>query len=136
MIEEFREHWEDGKSEIREKYEESHPSSYTEIVADVVTAIAKRVDYFPPNPEKIYQIDDGDYQGTLVFVIPEDRYQPRDYYYVRVAYGSCSGCDTLLSIRRSFHDEEAPDEDQTDAYMRLALHVFQSLKKMDPESYV
>ena len=31
-------------------------------------------------------------------MIPEEGYQPSDYWYVRVSYGSCCGCDTLQSI--------------------------------------
>ena len=44
--------------------------------------------------ESITEIDDGDYQGTLLFTIPEDTYQPASYQYLMtfVAYGSCSGC--------------------------------------------
>jgi len=46
-------------------------------------------------------IDNGDYQGTLLFLIPRDRYQPAEYEYLMtyVGYGSCSGCDTLQAIQ-------------------------------------
>ena len=48
----------------------------------------------------ITQIDNGDYQGTLIYLIPFDTYQPSEgeYLMTYVGYGSCSGCDTLLSI--------------------------------------
>lgn len=51
--------------------------------------------------EAIHEIDDGNYQGTLLFLIPFKSYQPREYEYLMtyVGYGSCSGCDALLSIR-------------------------------------
>lgn len=49
----------------------------------------------------ITEIDDGDYQGTLVYLIPFDRYQPNaeDYLMTYVEYGSCSYCDTLQGIK-------------------------------------
>ena len=51
--------------------------------------------------ERIHEIDDGDYQGTLLYLIPCDRYQPEAYEYLMtyVGYGSCSGCDALQSIQ-------------------------------------
>lgn len=53
------------------------------------------------NTERITEIDDGNYQGTLLFLIPFDTYQPSEYEYLMtyVNYGSCSGCDTLQAIR-------------------------------------
>ena len=50
---------------------------------------------------KITEIDDGDYQGTLLYLIPEDTYQPNssEYLMTFVEYGSCSGCDALQGIQ-------------------------------------
>ena len=50
--------------------------------------------------DNITVIDNGDYQGTLLFVIPNTNYQPSecDYLITFAGYGSCSGCDSLLSI--------------------------------------
>lgn len=60
----------------------------------------------------ITQIDNGDYQGTLLYLIPEKTYQPSEYEYLMtyVGYGSCSGCDLLQSIQPYCH-EETTDED-------------------------
>lgn len=57
-------------------------------------------DYKRLDLDHITRIDNGDYRGTLLFVIPFDTYQPGEYQYLMtyVGYGSCSGCDTLLSI--------------------------------------
>ena len=51
--------------------------------------------------KKITEIDDGDYQGTLLYLIPEDTYQPdsSEYLMTFVEYGSCSACDTLQEIQ-------------------------------------
>ena len=50
---------------------------------------------------KIKEIDDGDYQGTLLYLIPKDTYQPNssEYLMTFVEYGSCSACDTLQTIQ-------------------------------------
>ena len=40
-------------------------------------------------------------------------------------YGSCSGCDTLLSI--SGYDTEFPSEEQVNEYMTLSLHLVQRM---------
>ena len=60
---------------------------------------------------KIKEIDDGDYQGTLLYLIPEDTYQPdsSEYLMTFVEYGSCSGCDTLQRIQ-CFLDTRSRDE--------------------------
>jgi hypothetical protein len=133
MIQEFAEAWEQNKHKLEEKYGEVHPQSYSEIVGDVIELLSENVDTRPnPDPQRIHVIDDGDYQGTQIYVIGEDGYQPSRYFYVRVHYGSCTGCDTLKSIHGSMRPgKEAPNEEQQAGYMRLALHIFQSLKQMD-----
>ncbi|HSH24992.1 MAG TPA: hypothetical protein VLA13_05585, partial [Massilibacterium sp.] len=83
-----------------------------------------------PDPERIHSIDDGDYEGTLVFVIAEKGYQPHEYWYVRVWYGSCSGCDTLQRLEG--RGDEIPVE-EVKGYMTLSLHVIQQLKAMGGE---
>lgn len=51
--------------------------------------------------ENITVVDNGDYQGTQLFLIPKDTYQPSEYEYLMtyVGYGSCSGCDALQAIQ-------------------------------------
>ena len=84
-----------------------------------------------PDPNRIHEIDDGDYQGTLLYVIAADCYQPNDYWYVRVYYGSCSGCDTLMATRdMTSWDDPVPNQAQVEAYMTMALHIVQNLKSM------
>jgi hypothetical protein len=77
---------------------------------------------------KITTIDDGDYQGTMLFLIPEEGYQPNEYAYVitTVDYGSCSGCDTLLRI--TDYSDGTPNETQLKDLMTIALHLVQSAK--------
>lgn len=51
--------------------------------------------------DNITRIDDGDYQGTILYMIPFKTYQPVEYDYLLtyVRYGSCSGCDILKKIK-------------------------------------
>lgn len=100
---------------------------YIDIVKIVIEAVHDG--YGSPNPEKIYEIDDGDYQGTLLFVIPSDNYQPYTYWYVKVDYGSCSGCDTLMAILDG--DFGNTIDEKVDNLFTLALHIIQGLKRMD-----
>ena len=97
---------------------------YDDIVRIVIDAIHEG--HGDPNPEAIHAIDDGDYQGTLLFVIPEDSYNPYDYWYVKVMYWSCSACDTLQGVLDSDNRNQ-----QLDWLFTLALHIFQGLDKMN-----
>ena len=73
--------------------------------------------------EKITEIDNGDYQGTLLFLIPFDTYQPFEYEYLMtfVGYGSCSGCDTLQSIQHGYHQKLT--EGQVNDFMTLCKDI-------------
>jgi hypothetical protein len=129
MIQEFIDRWEaGGREKVQARFSEKHPECYRDIVKAVVEAIADSDAYRNPDPERIHGIDDGDYQGTLVFVIGESGYQPSTYWAVTVSYGSCSGCDTLEGIRS--YDDDKPSEEQTKDYVTLALHILQGLKKI------
>lgn len=131
VIEEFVRRWEARKSEVRAAFEASHPSDYIDIVRHVVSILTTDGYSGSPDPKRLHEINDGDYQGTLVYVIAETGYQPNTYWYVRVCYGSCSGCDTLEAIRG--YCSELPSKEQVDQYMTLALHILQGLKKMGGE---
>lgn len=79
--------------------------------------------------EGITQIDNGDYQGTLLFLIPEDTYQPYEgaYLMTYVGYGSCSGCDTLQAIRP--WDESEVDDETVKEFMDLCRHLVTNMIK-------
>jgi hypothetical protein len=103
--------------------EELRQLDYSDLVGMIVKYLYNdENDYFSCNlnEERIYAIDDGDYQGTITFLIPFDTYQPSegDYLMTYVNYGSCSGCDTLLHI----HDLDDRDLMIHD-YMELCCHI-------------
>lgn len=131
MIQAFVNRFMANREGLRATFAAAHPENYAAIVRAVVGVIGDPIDYYRPDPDRIVEIDHGEYQGTLVFVVGGSGYQPSDYWYVKVGYGSCSGCDTLESIRG--YSDDPPTESQVADYLTLALHVVQGLKKMGDE---
>lgn len=130
MIQRFVDKFMTQKESIAEGFRLSFPDDYMEIVK----AVVRTLDDDELDPERIHLIDDGDYQGTLVFVIGTRGYQPSDYHYVKVSYGSCSGCDTLEAIKMECpwaDDGRAASDGQIYDLMTLALHVVQNLRRME-----
>ena len=78
---------------------------------------------------RITIVDNGDYQGTLLFIIPQKTYQPTEYEYLMtfVNYGSCSGCDTLQSIQT--FSNELPTNSQLKDYMALCKDLVCNMVK-------
>jgi hypothetical protein len=77
----------------------------------------------------ITEIDNGDYQGTYLYLIPANTYQPGadEYLMTYVYYGSCSGCDTLQAIQEGW--SEVLKEDQIKEFMMLSLHLLENMIK-------
>ena len=77
MIKEFVDVYMNHKDELRSKFA-THPGNYKEVVRRVVQVISENLDdnWRAPDPERITEIDYGDYQGTLVYVIGAGGYQP------------------------------------------------------------
>ena len=67
--------------------------------------------------DNIKCIDDGHYQGTLLYLIPKNTYQPGEYEYLMtyVGYGSCSGCDTLQGLQM--------EKNNIDEYVKLCKDI-------------
>ena len=128
MIQEFVNRFMDKKGILELDFSLRHPGSYKDIVQKVISLINEDSDYEYPDPNNIVEIDHGNYQGTLLYIIPECGYQPYRYWYVRVSYGSCSGCDTLYSIRG--YSDELPSEQQVSDYLILALHIVQGIHEL------
>lgn len=74
-------------------------------------------------------IDNGDYQGTVLFMIPRKTYQPNpnDYLLTYCYYGSCSGCDSLQSIQD--YEYGVPTEKQVKDYMILCKDLVCNIVK-------
>jgi len=133
MIQEFVGRFMANKEILAAQFRLTPPSDYEDLVRSTIKLIAGEEEYDDPDPERVHKIDDGDYQGTLVFVIGAQGYQPDRYWYVKVGYGSCSGCDTLQRIEADGEFDESPNEGQVADYVTLALHIVQGLKEMGDE---
>ena len=133
MIKEIVNRWEKNKGKLRAHITKEGKSykekGYEGLLKDIINIVLNddkaefhERDY---DAEKMTVIDDGDYQGTLIFIFPYDTYQPMasEYLYTSVGYGSCSGCDTWEAA-------ETGDNFVGDM-MTLALHMIQSMKRME-----
>lgn len=136
MKKEFIERWEKNKGRLEEYFRTTKQEDY-----DTYGKIVKRLFElvindsrsdgtvrFNFNIEKMTVIDNGDYTGTKIFILYNDTYEPdiSDYVVTHDYYGSCSGCDTLLSI--SGYDKGTPNNEQVKEYMTVALHLVQRIK--------
>lgn len=129
MIKDIVERFMQAKPKLEKRLKEAHPGTYETLVQMVVEAINPCRLPELPDHDRIVEIDHGDYQGTVVFVIGEAGYQPDTYWYVQIAYGSCSACDTLQGIQG--YDDTPPTNEQVRQYMTLALHIVQRMKVME-----
>ena len=113
--------WEKNKENLRKALEQfdfdKDYMGYKVLMSLIITHILE--DKW--DSEDFTTIDDGDYQGTLLFVIPERTYQPgaENYLMTYVEYGSCSCCDTMLAILGS--------DTMVEDLMTLALHMIQHM---------
>lgn len=140
MIKEFCLAWEKNKEKLEEYFrntEQSEYDSYYELVKllfdIVINSELGNLEGDKYDTKGILTIDDGDYQGTQIFILHKDTYQPciKDYVHTNTYYGSCSGCDTLQGIHEYEHG--LPSESQVNDYMDLCLHLLQRCHYMIDE---
>jgi len=109
MLREFTKLWFEARPGViwqLQNMQIEHIDTYTKLLHIMLTEFNKVIDEDDTKYDgdkfnlNIKQIDYGDYQGTLILAFAKDVYQPSasETYYTYVEYGSCSGCDTLLSI--------------------------------------
>lgn len=68
---------------------------------DLMAMVVKHILGPEWSADEITVIDNGCRQGTLLFTIPRNTFQPSEYEYLMtfINYGSCSGCDTLMAAQ-------------------------------------
>ena len=135
MIQEIVKKWEENKYKLEEYFrttKQENYGSYEAIVKKLFELVinTNKDSYERFNINKMTVIDDGNYQGTQIFIIPKDTYQPNidDYLITHTYYGSCSGCDVIEGIRN--YSNGLPTEQQVKEYMILALHLVQKMKRI------
>lgn len=129
------EKWWKNKNKLEDAYrtkKEWNSCSYRDIVKETIDIILNDNDECDKwDVEHITEIDDGDYQGTYLYLIPKKTYQPSSYEYLMtyVYYGSCSGCDTLLAIQDWRKGKDLLEEEQIKGFMALSLHILENMIK-------
>ena len=122
MIKEIIKKWDKNKHLLERHIEEKtgfyRDCDYDDILKSVLEHVLEN-EY-----ENVTTIDDGHYQGTLIYLFHEKTYQPNEDEYIvtKVHYGSCSYCDTLQSA------QDGDDEHFVSDIMTLALHLVQNMK--------
>lgn len=133
MVKEFVKAWEEHKEELRNYIATTDQhlyGSYTDLFRLLIEQVLNKTTH--TFSSDIDVLDHGDWQGTLIFITHEDTYQPcsTEYIYSAVAYGSCSVCDTLQSIRYNgeHYGSGLPTNEQVEDYMTLCLHLLQQCR--------
>lgn len=128
----------DNKKDVLKEYITTHnineyASTYEQLVTTVVNTVLNSHDKYTFVTDEMVVIDHGDYQGTQIFILHLDTYQPgvEDYIFTNNYYGSCSGCDALQRIS-DYSDDHLPNEEQVDDFMLLCLGLIQSFQYMIP----
>lgn len=131
MIIEFVNQWEEKKHLLKKSFEDNEPEDYEDIYKRLFKIVVTKTNTFYEdwNWDRYRCIDDGDYQGNMIFILCSDIYQPSidDYIFTNVSYGSCSGCDTFQGIKYDY--DETEKEEKIKQYMLLALHMTQETKQ-------
>lgn len=120
--------WNANKEKLRswlKSTENLNSCDYKDLVKAVVAYILNDGTNYTWNEDEITEIDNGEYQGTLLFLIPMETYQPNEYEYIMtyVNYGSCSGCDTLQYIQSLDYGEKYPTDEQVVDFMQLCEDI-------------
>lgn len=137
-IEQWNKNKDKLRKDIEDNFAEYNNASYKDLVVKVVDIIFNdEDDYYDDkfDSENIAEIDNGDYQETLLYIIPQDTYQPSESEYLMtyVGYGSCSGCDTLQAIQMWSFDDEGVRGDEKEQFIKdmlgLCLNLVQNTIK-------
>lgn len=135
MEKDFVAQWNKNKDRLLDyfKNNDNHTAlDYDEIVKKLFELVINHEANTTYSVEDMVVMTHGDYQGTQVYILHKQTYQPdvTDYVYTHNYYGSCSGCDTLQSLQGYGSDAKVPDEEQLTEYMQLALNLLQQLRYM------
>ena len=147
MIEHFVNQWYENKhkleSFLEKEYDQSEDKrywglSYRELFRKVFELVVtepreirdahdQRWNNYSWDWDRFQVIDDGEYQGELVFIMVPNVYQPsldKDYYFTSVVYGSCSLDDSMMHVQEMVETKE----EKIQALMLAALHMVQATK--------
>lgn len=134
MIKYCLEKWDANKEKLRKVLsgENLEAIEYKDLVKMVVRYVLNdenEYDYERWDYDRITEIDNGDYQGTLLYLIPKNTFQPSEYDYLMayVNYGSCSGCDALQYLQSLIYPNHT--EKNVNDFMTLCKDILTSIIK-------
>ena len=119
--------WDKSRDNIRTRLvnEYDNINEYKDLLVIILTEFAKTAgEDFDGDDFDICEHRVGDYSGNIVFIyVFGYRWWEPDLYVCQIEYGSCSGCDSLLSAL-SYKNKET----SVDALLTLCLHIVQRSK--------
>lgn len=139
MIKICLEAWDKYNRELEAWYrslsvEDLNSLTYKSITTKVFGMVSRYMDescnwYENLDLDNIVEINQGDYQGTLLYLIPFDTYQPNEgeYLMTYVGYGSCSCCDTLQGLELWGDYTENEYENAIKGHMTLARDILSNI---------
>lgn len=126
------------KVRLAARFADRHPAHYRDLFTTLIDVLNAEYEDTLFEMDSIAQVSFGDgCQGMLAFFVAA--YDEEGFYATKVAYGSCSSCDTLKRIREAegWYDEDgedaevgAPTEQQVAEYVTLCLHLVQRMKQI------
>lgn len=130
MIKYCLEQWNKNKDNLEKIFykKDWNKCSYLDLVKVIIIEVLNPDSKYEWDADKVSEIDDGDYSGTLLFLFPIKTYVPseRDYLTTFIDYGSCSGCDTLKRIQE--YGLSFSSYGQVVEYMRLCKDIVMNMK--------
>ncbi len=114
MLKILAEQWGKYNKELKERLTQIEQTrdvdSYKELLKETFDVIFNNhlpAGFNKLNLQNITEIDNGDYQGTLLFLVPIGNWCPSEYDYLMtyIGYGSCSGCDSLQAALYGSEDK-------------------------------
>ena len=117
MLKIIRDRWDQNHKKLREALKTNvgfnycHYSDLVKLTFGIILNEDNKFDL-----DGINEIDNGDYQGTLLYLIPFQTYQPCEYEYLMtyVGYGSCGRCDALQAIQDNSCGDTLSEEQVSD----------------------
>lgn len=139
MLKEYVEAWYRNRDKLKKYFETHMQDQYAKTYKDLLKTVIRIIINDPKNilnEDAIIEHDSDDYQGDYIWLIPKVNACPLVYEYILcyIEYGSCSGCDTLLSIYEGdYTDSECEEENLTDQqrvrdYLYLSLQLLQNMR--------
>jgi hypothetical protein len=113
------------KEEIGNKLDRIDMYDYKDFAKWVIELISFKED--DPSSESMETFILGAYQGDFIFFMHDGWYCPDKVWIMSCSFGSCSGCDTLESIR----NDGLSDKEKIRAYSILMLNLIESLKEIE-----